>query len=395
VNLLDGLIILAALIYGFSGFRNGAIVGVLALIGFFSGAIVGAQLAEPLGSRLAHGRAQVPIAIVCVLFLAMLGQLLGTWIGSHIKARFVRSAGRQVDAGVGSILGVASVLLVAWMIAVPLASSPYPGLADEATGSRIVRGVNTVMPGGMRTLYSKLRVYLDQSGFPPVFGDLPSTSIVDVAPPASLTPAEQQRVRVAAQSTFKIYGEADSCNRSIEGSGFVVSKHHVMTNAHVVAGTDHVALVVSGRQLPATVVLYDPKRDVAVLDVPGLDASPLSFARAPARSGDPAVVLGYPEDGPLNVQAARVRDRMQVSGADIYGNAGVRREVYSIRSVVRSGNSGGPLLATDGTVLGVVFATDLRSTDTGYVLTAAEVSSDFAAGRDATTRVGTGECTPG
>jgi S1-C subfamily serine protease len=147
--------------------------------------------------------------------------------------------------------------------------------------------------------------------------------------------------------------------------------------------------------VPATVVLYDPKRDVAVLDVPGLDASPLSFARAPARSGDPAVVLGYPEDGPLNVQAARVRDRMQVSGADIYGNAGVRREVYSIRSVVRSGNSGGPLLATDGTVLGVVFATDLRSTDTGYVLTAAEVSSDFAAGRDATTRVGTGECTPG
>lgn len=395
MNLLDGLIILAALVYGFSGFRNGAIVGVLSLVGFFTGAIVGAQLAEPLGSRLAHGRAQVPVAIVCVLFLAMIGQLLGTWIGGHVKARFVRNTGRQVDAGVGSILGVASVLLVAWMIAVPLASSPYPSLATEATGSSIVRGVNTVMPGSMRTLYSKLRVYLDQSGFPPVFGDLPSTSIVNVAPPASLTPAEREQVRVAAQSTFKVYGQADSCNRGIEGSGFVVSRHHLMTNAHVVAGTDRVAVVVSGRQLAATVVLYDSKRDVAILDVPGMDAPPLRFAPGPARSGDPAVVLGYPEDGPLDVRTARVRDRVQVSGADIYGNPGVRREVYSIRSVVRSGNSGGPLLAADGTVLGVVFATDLRSTDTGYVLTAGEVSADLAAGRDASTRVGTGECTPG
>jgi S1-C subfamily serine protease len=395
MNLLDGLILLAALGYGFSGFRNGAVVGVLSLLGFFTGAIIGAQLAEPLGSRLAHGRAQVPVAIACVLALAMIGQLVGTWIGGHLRRRFVRNAGRQVDAGVGSALGVASVLLVAWMIAVPLASSPYPKLANEATGSSIVRGVNGVMPDGMRSLYSKLRVFLDQSGFPPVFGDLPSTTILDVAPPPSLTPAQRDRVRTAAQSTFKIYGQAASCGRDIEGSGFVVSPQHVMTNAHVVAGTDQVGVVTgSGRQLPATVVLYDPKRDVAILDVPGLGAPALRFVRAPAKSGDPAVVLGYPEDGPLDARTARVRERAEVSGSDIYGNAGVRREVYSIRSVVRSGNSGGPLLAVDGAVLGVVFATDLRSSDTGYVLTAAEVAGDLSSGRDATTPVATGNCTP-
>ena len=94
--------------------------------------------------------------------------------------------------------------------------------------------------------------------------------------------------------------------------------------------------------------------------------------------------MGYPQDGPLDVQTARVRARATVAGSDIYGNAGVRREVYSIRSLVRSGNSGGPLLASSGRVLGVVFATDLRSSDTGYVLTAAEVRSDFRAARRAT-----------
>lgn len=395
MNLLDAIIILAALGYGLTGFRNGAVVGVLSLLGFFTGAILGAQLAEPLGSRVAHGRAQVPVAIVCVLFLAMIGQLLGTWAGSHLKQRFVRNAGRQVDAGVGSVLGVLSVLLVAWMIAVPLASSPYPSLASEASQSSIVRGVNDAMPDGMRALYGRLRFFLDQSGFPPVFGDLPSTTIVNVPAPASLSPAEKRQVRLAARSTFKVYGQAPSCGRGIEGSGFVVSRHHIMTNAHVVAGTRQVSVVVDGRQLAATVVVYDPERDVALLDVPELDAPVLHFAPAPATTGDPAVVMGYPQDGPLDVRAARVRARTTVSGSDIYGNPGVSREVYSIRSLVRSGNSGGPLLAADGTVLGVVFATDLRSSDTGYVLTAGEVATDFARGRTATSPVGTGDCTPG
>jgi S1-C subfamily serine protease len=396
MNLLDGIIIIAALAYGFTGFRNGAIVGVLSLLGFFSGAILGAQLAGPLGTHLAHGRAQVPVAIICVLFLAIVGQLLGTWIGGQLKARFVRNTGKQVDAGVGSVLGVVSVLLVAWMVAVPLASSPYPNLAAEASGSSIVRGVNDVMPNSMRSLYSQLRTYLDQSGFPPVFGDLPSTTIVNVPPPPKSLPADVRRhVQTAERSTFKIYGQAPSCGRGIEGSGFVISRHHIMTNAHVVAGTDQVSVKVgAGQEVPATVVLYDPQRDVAVLNVPDLKARRLQFAGKPAGTGDSAVVLGYPEDGPLNVQPARVRTRATVSGADIYGHGGVRREVYSIRALVRSGNSGGPLLADDGTVLGVVFATDLRSSDTGYVLTAGEVSADYTQGRQATAAVQTGNCTP-
>jgi S1-C subfamily serine protease len=398
VNILDAVIIIAAIAYAIGGFRSGAVVGVLSMIGFFGGAAVGAQIAGPIGSRLVDGRARVPVAIVCVLMLAMFGQLLGAWIAGHIRARVVVSQHRRAfDAGIGSAIGIVSVLLVAWMVAVPLASSPYPQLASQASHSTIVRAVNGVMPQNVRSLYGSLRSFLNQSGFPPVFGDLPTPPDVQVAPPDPTLPkAVQQQVAQAHQSTFKVYGEAPRCGRGIEGSGFLFAPHRVMTNAHVVAGTSQVAVQVRpDRNLAATVVLYDPQRDVAVLDVPGLDAPVLSFATHSARTGDPAVVLGYPQDGPFTVHSARIRTKTTVSGSDIYGNGSVRREIYAVRAVIRSGNSGGPLLADDGAVLGVVFATALDSSDTGYALTAAEVAPDATRGRTASVPVGTGACTPG
>lgn len=397
MNLLDLIILLAVIAYGIGGYRSGAVVGLFSLIGFFGGAVAGAQLARPLGSRLADGRAQVPIAIFCVLVLATIGQLLGVYAASHIKARFVmHEASRVWDAIVGALLGVLSVLLVAWMVAVPLARSPYPGLAKEASHSKIVRAVNGVVPGDFRNLYSSLRTFLDQSGFPPVFGDLPSTAVVPVAaPPANLPADVQARVTRAQRSVLKIYSQAPECGRGIEGSGFVYAPHRMLTNAHVVAGAREVQVQArNGDDLTAKVVLYDPSRDVAVLDVPGLSAPRLSFSTQDAKTGDPALVLGYPENGPYTVRSARVRAKQTVGGTDIYGGNSVRRSIYSIRAVVRSGNSGGPLLAYDGSVLGIVFATASDTPDTGFVLADDEVQSDAAQGRTLTGSVDTGDCTP-
>jgi S1-C subfamily serine protease len=289
------------------------------------------------------------------------------------------------------------VLLVAWMVAVPLASSPYPSLSSAAVNSRIVRGVNDVMPQDVRSLYSSMRSFLNQSGFPPVFGDLPNTRITKVAPPdAKLSPAVRARVRQASASVFKIYGEAPSCNRGIEGTGFVIAPHRILTNAHVVAGTTEVRVQINDTDaVPATVIVYDPRRDVAVLAVPGLDAPRLAFAPGPASTGEAAAVLGYPQDGPFDVRSARVRSRDTVSGSDIYGEGNVRREIYSIYAVVRSGNSGGPLIAVDGSVLGVVFATALDSSNTGYALTNSEIAPDVVKSRTASGPVNTGRCTPG
>jgi S1-C subfamily serine protease len=133
---------------------------------------------------------------------------------------------------------------------------------------------------------------------------------------------------------------------------------------------------------------------VAVLFVPGLSAPPLPFAPKPAVTNADAVVLGYPEDRGFDAETARIRSRNSIIGQDIYGSQTVQREVYAIRSLVRSGNSGGPLIDTKGRVLGIVFATARDSPDTGFVLTNAEVAADAAAGRTGTAPVSTSACTP-
>jgi S1-C subfamily serine protease len=398
VNLLDGVIVLAAVAYGIGGFRHGAVLGIFSTVGFFAGAVLGAQLARPVGEAVASGRAQIPIAIVCVLLFAMAGQLAGVYVAGHLKARVVaHERSRAVDAGIGAGLGVLSVLLVAWMIALPLQVSPYPTLATEAEDSSIVGAVDDVMPHDVRSLYGSLRSFLDRSGFPPVFGDYNDAPIVPVAPPPDLSPAVRRNVLAQQPKVFKIYGTATRCDRRIEGSGFVFAPQHIMTNAHVVAGTDAVTVEVPGRREPAraTVVLFDKDTDVAVLYVPGLDAEPIPFAAAPAKQGDPAVVLGYPEDGPYTIHTARIRSTITVANTDIYRKGHARREIYAIYSVVRSGNSGGPLLTGDGRrVLGVVFATASTDPNTGFVLTDKAIRPDARRGARLTAPVPTRGCTP-
>jgi S1-C subfamily serine protease len=391
VNLVDLVVALTALAYAVGGYRNGAVVGACSLVGLFGGAIVGAQVARPLGSRLAGGQAQIPVAIVCVLAVAVLGQLAGAWIGAALRRHLTWRPARAIDSIIGTLLGVLSVLLVAWMVALPLAASPYPKLVSELHGSTIVRGVDDAMPDTVRNVYSSLRRFIDRSGFPPLFGDFSSPRIVDVLPPDTRL-LRDPAVTAAQPSVLKILSEAPSCGRGIEGSGFVYAPHRIVTNAHVVAGADSVEVQQNGRGLPADVVVFDPRRDVAVLDVPGLSAPPLSFAAVPGRPNDNALVLGYPENGGFDVRAARLRGRETVLGHDIYGSGTIDRDIYAVRSVVRSGNSGGPLLAANGQVLGLVFATALDSPDTGFALTDAEIAADVTAGRTASAPVGTGNC---
>jgi S1-C subfamily serine protease len=200
-------------------------------------------------------------------------------------------------------------------------------------------------------------------------------------------------VTAAHASVFKIYGTATRCSRSIEGSGFVFAPNRVLTNAHVVAGTSKVSIQTANGPLAARVVVYDPETDVAVLDVPGLTAPALTLAGSPAATGSDAVVLGYPEDGAFTIGPSRIRALETISGHDIYGAGNITRQIYSIRGIVRSGNSGGPLITADGVVLGIVFATALDSSDTGFVLTNAQIAPDVEKGRTATTAVGTGACT--
>ena len=274
MNWIDLIIVVAAMVYAIGGYRNGAVVGVFSLVGFFGGAVLGAQLARPLGSRLAGGQAQVPIAIVCVLMISLLCQLLAVRVAGHVRKRITWQSARALDSGIGSVLGIVSVLVVTWMVAISVAYSPYQALDSAVKGSRVVRGVDSVMPEGVQNLYSGLQDFIDRSGFPHVFGALQHLHSTSVSPPDSAL-SNSAGVTADEPSVLKIHGTAASCDRAIEGSGFVYAPQRMLTNAHVVAGTDEVNVVVSPSEtLAAKVVLYDPERDVAVLDVPGFRLRP-------------------------------------------------------------------------------------------------------------------------
>jgi S1-C subfamily serine protease len=205
--------------------------------------------------------------------------------------------------------------------------------------------------------------------------------------------ANSSGVAAARDRILKVQGTALSCDRSIEGSGFVYAPHHVLTNAHVVAGVNQSLTVttVGGTAYHASVVFYDPQVDIAVLYVPGLNLTPLRFA-GQANAGADAVVAGYPLDHPFTAVAARIGGTQQAVGPDIYQTGQVDRQIYEIRAVVEPGNSGGPLLSPSGSVYGVVFAAAVGVSDTGFALTSGEVASDASAGASATVPVSTQGC---
>jgi S1-C subfamily serine protease len=160
----------------------------------------------------------------------------------------------------------------------------------------------------------------------------------------------------------------------------------------VLAGVENPVVLAEGNEYEATPVYVDDEVDIAVLAVPGLPQVPLRFTTTPADSGDDAIIMGYPGGGPLFVGPARVRDRGEISGPDFRNTQTVVRDVYALFGEVRSGNSGGPLFATDGSVLGVVFASAIDDPNTGYALTGPEVAEAARTGARATAEVGTGAC---
>jgi S1-C subfamily serine protease len=244
-------------------------------------------------------------------------------------------------------------------------------------------------------LFAGFQSVLDREGFPRVFEGVRAEPIAPISPPDSQL-ASSTGVARAGRSIVKITGVASACNREQEGSGWVVAPERVVTNAHVVAGTtsENVRIQGVGRSYDARVIVFDPKRDLAVLSVPGLPARPSMQGANLKRSGG-AVVAGFPLNGPYRLDTARVRDVLTATGADIYGSPGVVRQVYSLYARVQPGNSGGPLLSPGGAVVGIVFARSLDDDKTGYALTLDEARPVLDAANRSNSPVSTGVCVAG
>ena len=393
---VDVLVVLLAVGAGLSGWRHGLAVAALSFLGVIGGALLGLKLAPVVVGGFEGQGSKLVVSILIVVALVALGETLGVYLGRALRDRIRVPAARTVDSTLGALLQAATALVVAWLVALPLASSSSTTLASALRDSSVLSTVDGVMPTPLRALPSELRSMFDASGFPDVLSPFASTPIADVpAPDEGLV--EDPVVQKARASVLKIRGRAPSCSRALEGSGFVIGPERVMTNAHVVAGTNEVSVEVptssgSSRTRTARVVYYDESVDVAVLAVPGLDVAALPIDYSGARSGDNAVALGYPLDGPFSSTPVKVRQRIQLRGPNIYDSATVTRDVYTVRGVVRSGNSGGPLVDPQGRVIGVVFGAAVDQGDTGFVLTADQVKAAATAAPDATDRVSTGSC---
>jgi S1-C subfamily serine protease len=390
VNVLDWILVVVVLAYAVSGYWQGFISGAFATAGLLIGGFFSVLWLVPQLLGDAEPSLWVSLAALFVVLLsASFGQALFQYVGSRIRDRITWQPVRAVDAVGGAALSAAAVLVVAWVLGVAVSGSALPGISKQVRSSMVLSEVDSVMPNQADQALKAFNEVVGSSFFPRYLEPFAPERIIEVGPPSDAI-ARDPQVRAARPSVLKIRGQ-NECGRGVEGTGFVYSPDRIMTNAHVVAGVDDPSVLVGDREVGGRVVHYDPDLDVAVLAVDGLGRPFLRFDKT-GQARDDAAVLGYPNDGPYNVQAARIRSEQRLRSPDIYGTGSVVREVFSLRALVRPGNSGGPLLSTDGDVLGVIFAASVTDRDTGYALTADQVSESAAAGITSNSAVDTGGC---
>ncbi len=392
MNIVDAIVIAAIAVFAWTGWRQGFVAGLLSFAGFLAGAL-GAALLLP---RILEGLAlpeflRAVLLATAILGAALLGQALTSFLGRRLRSAMTWRGVQVVDSAAGAALNIAALAVVLWIIATAVGLVPSLAVAREIRSSLVLRTLDSAVPDRARDLFSGLRNAVDASGLPRVFSGFGQYAGPEVPAPNALL-LRDPAVRAAWPSLVKVTTMA--CESVVTGSGFAYADGRVLTNAHVVAGAEAPTVRLPGDPAvyDAIVVAMDPRIDLAVLRVDGLPAPPLAFASREATTGDGAIVAGFPGGGDLEAGAARIRARIDARGEDIYGRSGVVRDVYSFRGVVVPGNSGGPLLAPNGRVYGVVFAAGLGEAETGYALTAQQAAPIARAGATATEPVDTGRC---
>jgi trypsin-like peptidase/colicin V production protein len=352
VTTLDWIIVAFTLLMAAWGYLQGLVVGALSLAGFVAGAFLGSRLA-PL---LLKGGSQSPYAPLVTLIAAMLvGALLAALLeilGFEVRRRMGPALGKLDGAG-GAVLVACVALGLVWVAgAVALQTPGARRLRQDIQRSQILRALNGALPPSGSLLNALAR-----------FDPLPSLNgpSADVPAPDSRV-ARDPQVRAAGHSVVRVLGTA--CGLGVQGSGWVGGDRIVVTNAHVVAGETDTTVQVQGvgPRLPARAIWFDAHDDIALLRVSGLaGVRPLHIA-SDTSAGRSGAVLGFPHDGPYDVEPARLGPTSTVLTQDAYGRGPVRRPITAFRGLVRSGNSGGPVVDTDGNVMATVFAASVGGT---------------------------------
>lgn len=389
MNFLDWCLVVLTVAYALSGYWQGFIAGACATAGLVIGGLVGIWLAPVLLGDAAPSLWVSLGALFVVLLMASVGQAILQFFGARLRAKLTWQPIRAVDAVGGSVLSMVAVLLVAWMLGVAISGSRIPGISPQVRGSRVLVAVNNLMPMQAQEALRSFNGVVGSSFFPRYLEPFAPERIVNVAP-AQRRVLRDPDIRSAARSVFKIRSN-NQCGSGVEGTGFLYAPNRVMTNAHVVAGVSEPMVQVDKKAVSGKVVYYNPEVDVAVIDVPGLDGPRIRFDLG-GKEREQGAVLGFPQDGPFDAQPIRIRSDQRLRSPDIYGNGTVTRHVFSLRGLIRPGNSGGPVVSTQGRVLGVVFAASVSDRATGYALTADQVRRAAAVGLGSTKKVSSGNC---
>ncbi len=389
MNALDWLLVVLVLAYALSGYWQGFVTGAFATTGLLLGGLTGIWLA-PLALGSADPSLMVSLgALFIVILSASLGQALLQFAGARIRDKITWQPIRAIDAVGGAALSAVAVLLVAWALGVAISGSRIGSVTPLVRNSAVLEKVNAALPQSASNILQAFNNVVGTSFFPRYLEPFAPERIVEVKPGPNRLLRDPD-VERAAPSVLKIRG-TNVCGRGIEGTGFLYDDDRMMTNAHVVAGVDDPEVIMGESSVPAEVVYYNPDLDVAVLDLETGDLPTLRFDDG-AAARDGVAILGYPQDGPYDVQTGRIRAEQRLRSPDIYGEGTVIREVFSLRGLVRPGNSGGPIVSSAGDVVGVVFAASVTDQETGYALTAEQVSEAASLGRLNTDEVSTGDC---
>jgi S1-C subfamily serine protease len=380
LNVLDLFIGIFIVVSVLRGARTGFLAGVFSLVGVVVGASVGSRIAPTLlpdGGNPMYGAG---ITLGSILAFSVLGEVIARSMGGSIRNRLSSPTSATLDGLGGALLGFALALVLVWAVGVFALQSPtLASMQPAAQDSRILQTLKERMPSGLLT-----QAVADLQPLPKIHGPEP-----EVAAPKGNIKYDPD-VQAASERTLRVTGTA--CGYGVEGSAWVAGRNLVVTNAHVVAGetATWVQIRGSGQQLPADVVAFDERNDIAIMRVDNLGLAPLSIATA--RPGEAAAVIGFPQNGPLDIEPARTGTTERVVSTDAYDNGPVERIVTSFRVYVRPGNSGGPAVDADGRVISTIFASRTDSNNSGYGVPSRIVQRHLRAVANSTDPVSTGGC---
>ena len=391
MNPFDLVLLTLSVFVLYRGWSRGLSVSLFSLIGLIIGAYIGRSL---IVGVIPESVSQLPLRIGVFVFILMatvsVGSSFGAFVGRRIRSFFKSSSVKTIDHLGGLALSAITWSFLVWALSLSLSVTPFVSLTAQMSESRVLGKLDEVMPAIARDTFEQIRGYVSDAHLPESLVGVFTAPEVDSPNTNSTTSVE---VIDALNSVVRVEGISTSCDARISGSGFIGAKNLIVTNAHVVAGVSSVVVRIKGkgRAYAGTVVYFDPARDVAIIRVKNISGTELPIVDQVNRGAE-TVVAGFPGGGKLTLVPARVRSIAPSRGTDIYSKKTVTRTIYAIRADIKQGDSGAPMLTTEGQVAGLVFASSATDKETGYVLAPSEFMGALAASSKRTNRVDTGEC---